>query len=191
MPLRTRSTDHHDTALAPTEIPAPLSDSVRTPSRPRLPAVELAETARRLAGDRARWGGLVDFDPITRYYARILSEPDHEAWLLTWLPGQGTEWHDHGESAGSFVVLQGRLSERVARFDGPGRDPRVGDEVGRLRAGQQRTFGRHYVHHVSNEGPDPAVSLHVYGPRLTEMTTYALAGTLLRPVELQQKGVDW
>ena len=185
MPLRTRP----DRATTLATLAAP---SLGTP--PTLDArtaINLAETARRLAGDRALWAGLVDFDPISRYYARVAAEADHEAWLLTWLPGQGTEWHDHGQSAGSFVVLQGQLSERVADLGAPDRTPQVGGEVGRLRAGQQRTFGRRYVHHVSNEGPDPAVSLHVYSPRLTEMTTYALSGTSLRPVDLQQKGVDW
>jgi hypothetical protein len=185
MPLRTRP--DRVSALISQTNPAMATPSTLAPRA----AVNLAETARRLAGDRALWAGLVDFDPISRYYARIAAEPDHEAWLLTWLPGQGTEWHDHGQSAGSFVVLQGQLSERVAELDGPDRAPRVGEDVGRLRAGQQRTFGRRYIHHVSNEGPDPAVSLHVYAPRLTAMTTYALTGTSLRPIELQQKGVDW
>src|SRR4051812_18015131 len=77
-------------------------------------SVDLADTARRLSRQRAIWQGLVDFDPITRYYARLLADEHHEAWLLTWLPGQGTPWHDHGGSAGSFVVLQGALTEEVA-----------------------------------------------------------------------------
>ena len=79
-------------------------------------SVDLADTARRLARQRTLWQGLVDFDPITRYYARLLADHDHEAWLLTWLPGQGTPWHDHGGSAGSFVVLQGVLTEEVAGY---------------------------------------------------------------------------
>ncbi|WP_256792165.1 cysteine dioxygenase family protein [Terrabacter sp. Ter38] len=188
MPLHTRP-DRATTLTALTTLTAPGAGA--SPTLEARTTVNLAEIARRLAGDRSLWAGLVDFDPISRYYARIAAEPDHEAWLLTWLPGQGTEWHDHGQSAGSFVVLQGQLSERVADLAAPDRTPQVGEDVGRLRAGQQRTFGRRYVHHVSNEGPDPAVSLHVYSPRLTEMTTYALTGTSLRPVDLQQKGVDW
>src|SRR3954469_3221379 len=81
-------------------------------------AVHLADTARRLARQRTLWQGLVDFDRISRYYARLHAGADHEAWLLTWLPGQGTPWHDHGGSAGSFVVLQGVLTEEVAGYRG-------------------------------------------------------------------------
>src|SRR5689334_1701695 len=51
-------------------------------------SVDLADTARRLSRQRSVWQGLVDFDPITRYYARLLADERHEAWLLTWLPGQ-------------------------------------------------------------------------------------------------------
>ncbi|WP_374969330.1 cysteine dioxygenase family protein [Terrabacter sp. BE26] len=184
MPLRTPTAPVRppDPARAPVQAEGP---------RQARAAVDLAATARRLAGERTLWAGLVDFDPISRHYARIAAESHHEAWLLTWLPGQGTDWHDHGQSAGSFVVLQGQLTERVAtpsHLDGA---PQVEKEASRLRAGQQRTFGPSYVHHVSNVGPDPAISLHVYAPRLTVMTTYAVNSGRLQPVEVQQKGVDW
>lgn len=73
----------------------------------------LSSIAARIAAERRLWPGLVDFDPVRRYYAKIDAGPDVEAWLLTWLPRQGTQWHDHGDSAGSFVVLQGELTERT------------------------------------------------------------------------------
>src|SRR3954468_10691729 len=77
-------------------------------------SVHLADTARRLARQRTVWQGLVDFDPISRYYAQLHADADHEAWLLTWLPGQGTPWHDHGGSAGSLFVLKGWLPKESA-----------------------------------------------------------------------------
>jgi predicted metal-dependent enzyme (double-stranded beta helix superfamily) len=157
-------------------------------------SVDLADTARRLARQRTLWQGLVDFDPISRFYARLLADHDHEAWLLTWLPGQGTPWHDHGGSAGSFVVLQGVLTEEVAgyrstadlddvrRVTGPG--------VG-LTPGDQRTFGTRHLHRVTNAGSDPAVSLHVYGPRLTSMTNYRAVDGVLEVEEQAEVGIDW
>ncbi len=35
-------------------------------------------------------------------------------WLLSWLPGQRTGFHDHGSSGGAFTVVQGCLRERAA-----------------------------------------------------------------------------
>ncbi len=156
--------------------------------------VKLADTARNLSRQRSLWQGLVDFDPVTRYYARRFADADHEAWLLTWLPGQGTPWHDHGGSAGSFVVLQGVLTEEVAgyrtavdlddvrRATGPGI---------RLTIGDQRTFGTRHLHRVTNHGPDPAVSLHVYAPKLTAMRSYDEVDGVLELVEESKVGVDW
>ena len=116
-------------------------------------------TALRLAADPSRWRSHVDFDPDRRYYRRLVAEEHHEAWLLTWLPGQGTDWHDHGGSGGAFVVLQGALVEGTA-VHGVVRGTRHIH-----RRGVAHAFGPDYVHRVTNEGPDPAVSLHVYAPR--------------------------
>ena len=157
-------------------------------------SVNLAETVRRLARQRTLWRGLVDFDPITRYYARVLADQDHEAWLLTWLPGQGTPWHDHGGSAGSFVVLQGVLTEEVAGYrTTPDLDGlrRAGGPGVLLAPGDQRTFGTRHLHRVTNAGADPAVSLHVYAPKLTAMTNYRSVDGVLEVDERAEVGVDW
>ena len=53
-------------------------------------------------------------DPAHRWYQRLLREDDQEVWLLSWLPGQRTGFHDHGRSAGAFTVVQGCLRERTA-----------------------------------------------------------------------------
>lgn len=157
-------------------------------------SVNLADTARRLARQRTLWAGLVDFDPITRYYARLHADHDHEAWLLTWLPGQGTPWHDHGGSAGSFVVLQGTLTEEVAghRSAADLEDVRRAAGPGALLTpGDQRSFGTRHLHRVTNAGSDPAVSLHVYAPKLTVMTSYRDVDGILHVDEHAAVGVDW
>ena len=87
------------------------------PTRKTRPRHNLVEIATRLAGQHELWEPLVRYDPISRYYARLASEPDFEAWLLTWVPGQGTDWHDHGGSAGAFVVVRGELTERTATVE--------------------------------------------------------------------------
>lgn len=154
--------------------------------------VNVRDIARNLASHRTLWDQVVAFDPVARYFTRVAAGTDFEAWLLTWLPGQGTDWHDHGDSAGSFVVLRGLLSEQVATSTGPDSPPRVAAAITELGADEQRTFGRHHLHRIVNNDTEPAVSLHVYSPKLTFMTTYAAAASgTLRPVALHREGVHW
>lgn len=161
----------------------------------RLNARDLATRARTLAAATSRWAPVVDFDPITRYYALLESTDDHEAWLLTWLPGQGTVWHDHGDSAGSFVVVRGALFEQTALPSDPTTGERRAAPGRSIGTGDQRTFGRGYVHRVTNVTTDPAISLHVYGPRLTAMNTWAPEATgsetVLVPAGTERAGVSW
>lgn len=185
------------TTPAPTDPSPATFPSLSAASRPRAtwkPAV-LAETARDLARQRPLWQPLVDFDPVTRYYARLAADEQHEAWLLTWLPGQGTPWHDHGGSAGSFVVLQGVLTEEVAGYQAgprPGDERRATGPAVILGTGDQRTFGPRHLHRVTNHGPDPAVSLHVYAPKLTTMNNYEeVDDGLLEVIEQARMGSDW
>ncbi|RAG87534.1 cysteine dioxygenase [Streptacidiphilus pinicola] len=122
---------------------------------------DFAALARRVAADRERWEPLVRYDALTRWYARLETGPGYEVWLLSWLPGQGSGAHDHGRSSAVMTVLSGELTEL-----GAGRDPRA------LTPGTQRVIAPGYVHEVVNDTLEPAVSLHVYFPGLTQMTPY-------------------
>ena len=86
-----------------------------------LSKLDVTKTALQLAADRSRWESLVRFDAISRCRISLDVDGKYEAWLLTWLPGQHTVWHDHGGSEGAFVVLQGILTEQRAavRLDSP------------------------------------------------------------------------
>ncbi len=55
----------------------------------------------------------VDYDPDQRWHQRIYRDRRVDVWLISWLPTQGTQLHDHGGSAGSFTVLSGALTEAV------------------------------------------------------------------------------
>jgi predicted metal-dependent enzyme (double-stranded beta helix superfamily) len=150
----------------------------------------LVQIATRLAEQTELWEPLVAYDPISRYYARLAAEPDFEAWLLTWVPGQGTDWHDHGGSVGAFVVVRGELTERHATVN-PLAPPRIEPESRELSEGSLRAFGTKHIHQVTNLGIEPAVSVHVYAPSLVEMTTYAEDGPRLWEISSQLVGVDW
>src|SRR4051812_19245604 len=69
--------------------------------------------ARRYAERVDDWPFAPRFDPAQRWYKRLAGEDDLEVWALTWLPGQGTDLHDHGGSAGAIVVRTGELTEHT------------------------------------------------------------------------------
>lgn len=140
-----------------------------------LAAPDLIDLARWYADEV--WRGaypFIDFDPEQRWHQRVYRDRRMDVWLISWLPCQGTELHDHGGSSGAFSVLAGVLTEAVVS-GGVVRDRprRTGDSVG---------FGPHYVHDVRNLSDSPAVSVHAYSPPLTSMTYYDLAGGRLAPV---------
>jgi mannose-6-phosphate isomerase-like protein (cupin superfamily) len=161
------------------------------------PVTGLAALARRYAEDPSNWPFAPRFDPVSRWYARIGGDQSHEAWLLTWLPGQSTDLHDHGGSAGAFVVVSGVLTEQVATAAGPapaatvaGAGPVTPVET-TLAAGAVRAFGPRHVHRIVNAGTAPAVSLHVYAPSLRQMTRYRIDGGVLSVEVVEKAGVDW
>lgn len=137
------------------------------PPVPQHPSTvaEFAGLARSIAADRGRWAPLVRYDATTRWYARLQTGPGYEVWLLSWLPGQGSGLHDHGGSSGVLTIVRGSLRERALG--------RHGETARALAAGNQRAFAPGYVHEVVNQSLEPAVTLHVYFPGLTEMTPHA------------------
>ncbi|MGH3917101.1 MAG: cysteine dioxygenase [Pseudonocardiaceae bacterium] len=144
--------------------------------------------AMTLAAHPERWQPLVDYRSDTRWYRLLARTGRHEVWLLSWLPGQGTDLHDHGPASGAFAIAAGTLTEQVVAAK-RGRAP---VEITRsLVVGQSRAFGPHYVHQVRNLGNVPAVSVHVYTPGLTVMNRYRLEAHELQHVGVEQAGVDW
>jgi len=109
------------------------------------------------------WAMQIKFDPIRRWYRRLVLADEYEVWLLTWLPEQRTGFHDHGPSAGAFVVALGTLQEVTARAGHPVPRTRT------LTGGAVRSFGPAYIHDVRNDSADLAVSVHAYSPPLTSM----------------------
>lgn len=125
--------------------------------------------ARSIAADRAQWAPLVQYDATSRWYHRLRTGPGYEIWLLSWVPGQSSGLHDHGRSSGVLTVLAGELSERTERG------------TRRLAPGAQRVFAPGYAHDMVNDSLEPAVSLHIYYPGLTEMPMHASQSTAAAP----------
>jgi hypothetical protein len=157
------------------------------PTVHRTPADHLA-TARRYATRPHDWPVAPRFNPAQRWYHRLATEPDAEVWLLTWLPGQSTDLHDHGGSSGALLLVTGELTEHTVatRRGGP---PRLAGTT--LPAGKGRSFGPRHIHQITNTSPRPAVSLHVYGPALREMTRYRIEHGRLAVTAVDRAGADW
>jgi hypothetical protein len=148
----------------------PSSPASAPPAR-LLGARQLADVVHRVAASPAEWLPRVRLNPAGRWYERIHFDDSHEVWLISWLPGQSTGFHDHGGSAGAFEVVLGTLTERRVT-GGVATGHVLAKPVG---AGGSRAFGPRYIHDVRNGATGSvAVSVHAYSPPLPEMTRYEL-----------------
>jgi predicted metal-dependent enzyme (double-stranded beta helix superfamily) len=150
----------------------------------RLAPARLGELVGQVAA-AGRWPAAVMFDTSEHWYHRLELTDDYEIWLLAWLPGQHTGFHDHGEASGAFAVVRGELAESLAR---PGRR--------RVRrrsapAGAVTTFGPQHLHNLGNESGKPAVSVHAYSPPLTAMRRYTMTDSGLALVRTDHAELDW
>jgi predicted metal-dependent enzyme (double-stranded beta helix superfamily) len=158
--------------------PARLSLKALSPAR-------LGEIVREIVAAEQSWRSIVHFSAERRWYRRLVLADDHEIWLLSWLPGQQTGFHDHGEARGSFAVARGELRETLAQ---PGRS-RARNR--RASAGSVTTFGARHLHNVSNAATVPAISVHAYSPPLTAMRRYEMTATGLALVRTERAELDW
>jgi predicted metal-dependent enzyme (double-stranded beta helix superfamily) len=148
-------------------------------TQPAISDARLRRLVLDLAASSQGWLHLVRYDPGQRWYQRVLREEDREVWLLSWLPGQRTGFHDHGSSGGAFTVVQGCLRERAAHGGRP-------DPVGAaLVPGPVRSFGPRYVHDVRNESARTALSVHAYSPPLTTMRRFDVSAGRLVPAAVE------
>lgn len=163
--------------------PSPTSPTSPTP----LGVDELTALTRSLAAQPELWQPLVRFQESGRWWTRLDAPDGVDVWLLTWLPSQGTELHDHGSSAAAFTVAAGTLTEFRP------------DDLGRavpqdFATGLTQTVDPGDLHDVLNGGTEPAVSIHAYSPPLTRMTYWATTsgGRLVpsRTVDTDQPETD-
>ncbi|MER5349916.1 cysteine dioxygenase family protein [Kitasatospora sp. NPDC002551] len=166
--------------LAPdTPVPAPVPAAVPAgEARAPLTPNALRTIVRELAERPDQWIHHVRLSTEERWYRRLAADEDHEVWLISWLPGQSTGFHDHGGSRGAFTVALGELEELSLG------GPEQGLLIRRIQSGTARAFGPDYVHDVRNTASGPAVTLHAYSPPLNSMAHYDLrAGGLVRTSE--------
>src|SRR5580704_3745478 len=176
--------------VTPIPTPFPVPDFAGIPGRNdgagrALSPAELGQLVRATARKGDAWLPVVRFTPDRRWFHRLALTADYEIWLLTWLPGQHTGFHDHGNAAGAFAVAQGELRETL-----------VSAATGMLRhraarEGTVTRFAGQHLHDVGNVSAVPAVSVHAYSPPLAEMRRYELTSSGLTLARTDRAEVDW
>ena len=126
---------------------------------------ELEDVARRIAENADIWEPLVRVDGERRRFELVYEDDRMDAWVLSWMPGQGTGFHDHDVSSLGLVCVQGSVKEAWLRFGVPELEFRLGP-------GDTRRGAPGYIHRVQHAIGEPAVTIHVYSPRLDAVGQY-------------------
>jgi predicted metal-dependent enzyme (double-stranded beta helix superfamily) len=148
-------------------VSAILESAASLPSPLAIP--QLRELVSGLAADLEAWHHLVRHDPVQRVFERLIDEPEVEAWLICWMPGHDTGFHDHDLSSGAVTVVSGSVQEERLRLG-------TGDTRSRVFVpGDTFDFNSSEIHRVTHSGSQPSVTLHAYSPRLRRMGAYAVA----------------
>ena len=146
-------------------VPAIASLADLIPHDGLLSADELEDLATAIGERTELWEPLVRSDPTHRRYELLYEDGRLDAWVLSWMPGQGTGFHDHAVSAVGISCVQGSVWEALLQFG----EPEVESE---LHAGDRRRGNAGYIHRVRHGAGEPAVTIHVYSPRLDEVGQY-------------------
>jgi predicted metal-dependent enzyme (double-stranded beta helix superfamily) len=130
-----------------------------------LTETELRGIARELRARRDLWEPLVRHTPEERHYELLYENDQSTAWVISWMDGHDTGFHDHDVSAGAVAVARGKVREERLHVGGAP-TARV------LVAGDVLEFAASDIHRVAHEPGEPAVTIHVYSPPLSRMGAY-------------------
>lgn len=149
-----------------TALAQPSLSALVRPRRPLWTPTELRDLVTTIGtSHRDELLSQVRFASPQRWWARLALTEEVEVWLLSWLPGQRTEPHDHGGAAGAFSVVLGSLSETF-RYPGSDIQARTHDR------GSSIGFGAGRAHQVWNTSREKAATVHAYSPPLVPTREY-------------------
>jgi hypothetical protein len=140
-----------------------------------LDRAELRRLVSAIAADPGAWRSLVRLDAHRRQFEQLWRDGHVDIWVISWMSGHDTGFHDHDLSRGAVAVVQGEVVEERLVLGG-------GSHERRHRAGDVFDFDASHVHRMRQDSATPAVSIHAYSPPLWRMGTYTVDadGTLLR-----------
>ena len=159
------------TAVSPTISTPTARPILHRSSGPMPDGVDLLAIAQGLAGSATFRHGMTQ--TVERCWRTLAATDRFEAFVITWPVGGTIELHDHGPSAGAIVVVSGSLVENSV---GCADDGTLFVTSASIPTGGYVVFESGHVHDIVNDGPEPALSVHVYSPILSTMTYFDLVG---------------
>ena len=168
--------DWDEVLTPPQELAAATRDLI--PPQTSLSAVELEQIAIAIRDRPDLWEPLLVVDPHRRRYRLLYEDERTDIWVLCWMPGQSTGFHDHDVSSVGIAIAQGMIVERQLQLP-------TGATALELRLGASRQGPAGYIHSVAHGEGIPAVSIHCYSPPLMKVGQYRVDpfGVLRRDAE--------
>jgi hypothetical protein len=149
-------TPPHDLAAATRELIPPAT---------ALSAADLEQIAIAIRDRPELWEPLLLIDAHRRRYRLLFEDERTDIWVLCWMPGQSTGFHDHDISDVGIAIAQGMVVERQLQLP-------TGATATGLRPGDTRQGPAGYIHSVAHAEGIPAVSIHCYSPPLMKVGQY-------------------
>jgi hypothetical protein len=148
------------------------------PADSSLSAVELEQIAIAIRDRPELWEPLLIVDAKRRRYRLLFEDERTDIWVLCWMPGQSTGFHDHDVSDVGIAIGRGMVIERQLRLP-------TGATAQELRLGHTRQGPAGYIHSIAHGEGVPAVSIHCYSPPLMKVGQYSVDedGVLRRNAE--------
>jgi hypothetical protein len=168
--------DWDEVLTPPRELAAATRELI--PASSTLSAAELEQIASAIRARPELWEPLLLVDPHRRRYRLLFEDERTDIWVLCWMPGQSTGFHDHDASDVGIAIAQGMIVERQLRLP-------PGATALDLRPGDTRRGPAGYIHSVAHGEGLPAVSIHCYSPPLMKVGQYRVdpEGVLRRDAE--------
>ena len=148
------------------------------PAAAELSAAELEGVATAIRDRPELWEPLLVVDAHRRRYRLLYEDERTDVWVLCWMPGQSTGFHDHDVSDVGIAIARGKIIERQLRLP-------TGATALELQPGDTRQGPAGYIHSVAHSEGAPAVSIHCYSPPLMKVGQYRVdaEGVLRRDAE--------
>ncbi len=128
---------------------------------------EVADLAARIARREDLVRPLVEHHVEERHCASLHVDEHVGVWVISWMPGHDTGYHDHAGSHGAVAVVEGAVREERPTWNGAPGVREAGTE-------EAFAFSEADIHRVYAVGTEPAVTVHVYSPPLEAMTAYRI-----------------